>query len=92
MKILPSGSKSCKDSTINSLSRCEKSEKTRIKNKDKPKIENIKIDTVENKTLKTTNWEGMGPKLFKFLLNICMLALIILPVFSENISYTPKHQ
>uniref|UniRef100_A0A914M9Q2 CCHC-type domain-containing protein n=1 Tax=Meloidogyne incognita TaxID=6306 RepID=A0A914M9Q2_MELIC len=92
MKILPSGSKSCKDSeTINSISKCEKSEKTEIENKDKPKIENIQVDTVENKILRTTNWEGIGPKLSKFLLNICMLAMIILPVLSENSSYIPKH-
>jgi len=92
MKILPSGSKSCKDSeTINSISKCEKPKKNEIVSKDEPKIENNPVENVENKRLKTTNWEGIGPKLSKFLLNICMLAMIILPVFSENSSYIPKH-
>ncbi|KAL7072075.1 hypothetical protein ACQ4LE_008796 [Meloidogyne hapla] len=93
MKILPSGSKSCKDSeTINSISRCtEKPVETKIEKGNKIETEKVQEESIEAKRPRTSNWEGIGPKVTKFLMIINLLAMSCSPALSETISYMPKH-
>uniref|UniRef100_A0A914KMS8 CCHC-type domain-containing protein n=1 Tax=Meloidogyne incognita TaxID=6306 RepID=A0A914KMS8_MELIC len=94
MKLQPSNSKSARESEIiNSISH---NIQNTSENKNKV-IENKTLEKVEKekepeKRPKVSNWEGIGPKLTRFLMIISILLIILaVPSCAETTSYMPKH-
>ena len=89
LKAQPSVSKS---ESVNSISRfsqnCSEGE-NKIKNNSE--IENIQENKQEEKRPKISNWEGIGPKLTKFLMILSILVMVTASTTAEVVSYMPKH-
>ena len=93
MKLQQSGNKSNNESgTINSISHCiHEGSEHENKAKINQETENIQRNVGKGERPKISNWEGIGPKLTKFLMIIGILTMIAAPTIAEAVSYMPKH-